>query len=198
MQMVITSYKYAYSVAIMNPDHERSQQDLAESEYELMATEREYYRQNIQAVLMAFKIPTMPERPDIFPDDNEDLLDVINSIRSKHKPTGEEFAFLKIFGLWRGAIMKAEIVSVGRLCTLLSSSRALDYTDDIEAFEELSRFVLAEYGVNLPPVPKSSKESRIIAGRACRQNQLLPDILLTEKKKIQPTTCDSMSFESMF
>ena len=198
LQRSIVEYKYAYAIATANPENEKANRELIEAECDLMEKECDYYKKNILPILSAFKFPTMPERPDMFPDDDIELIKMIKSMKSKNKPTKDELDFMKIFGLWRGASMKGEIVAVGRLYTIMSSAKALDEMNEVEAFEHLARFIHQEYGVSLPPTPKNRKEIRVICGRACRRKDILSDILLTEEQRYQPTNENQTTFSDMF
>jgi hypothetical protein len=183
-----------------NTEPEKTREHLIDAEVELLDSKVEHYRANIKPILGAYRRPVVPVRPASLPEDDFELLDALDAARGHGFTSDAEKLLAKTFGIWRGSVMRAELVSEGNIIVLLGAARALDAMGDIAEFEYLAMFILREYGLNLPPVPVDDFEVRDVANRCAREAEILPTMLLTERRprpKKKPRDEEELHFEDV-
>jgi hypothetical protein len=163
------------------PDDE-DQEVFAKAKKELAEIRCEFYRSEIKTRLGDFRMPTLPMRPSALPDNDYALLDSLDKARGRGWNDIQSSRLSRTFGLWRGAVIKAEMQGKANLELLLSNAQYLDdmgYDDDLN---ELAAFILHQYGLSVPPIPKGELEIRRIAEESVRHRSVLSDMLLTEDR----------------
>jgi len=157
-----------------------------QQEIELMELRCEYYATDVRPILVCYKAPSMPTRPAMLPKDDYELLNALEKARWREWSGQADKALCRTFGRWKSVVMESESKATGNIFLLLSNAIALDTMGWTRELESLVLFIWREYGIDIPPMPKSSSEAMVIAKRLSRRRDVISDMLLTGKRKAKP------------
>lgn len=141
-----------------------------------------YYVSDIQPNLTSYRKALAPRRPSSLPDSDMTLIDELNKARGIAYSNKKSKITAMIFGVWRSAVLRSEGISAGNMTFLLRFTISLKEMGLHTELLDLAKFLLYEYGLNLPPYPKTEKEIRDMAWLHARRKDILSDHLLTEEK----------------
>jgi len=141
-----------------------------------------YYVEDIQPNLKAYRKSLAPLRPSSLPSSDMDLIDELYKARGTAYSNKKSKITAMTFGAWRSAVLYSEGISAGNLTFLLRFTVSLREMGLRAELLDLAKFLLYEYGLNLPPYPDTEKEIRDVAWLHARRKDLLSDHLLTEEK----------------
>lgn len=129
--------------------------------------------------LTQFTRAARPERPDLLPLSDQDLLDVLQKAHNHSvRMSDGDREIVKRFAEWRYAVLLQETTDAQRVEVLLYVARALDatigeYPAHVHDLQQVAGFLAAEWGVQIPPIPKTWEATKV-AQAAAQDLETLP------------------------
>jgi hypothetical protein len=148
-------------------------------------------------MLHFYKRPVAPNRPYILDMSDEVLLEKILDARASSRPNKETRTLVSIFGRWRGDVLLCEMKARSNIELLLRAASHCHLDGDEDTAYRLLVFAGNEYGFHVDVVPTEDSEIKSIAEKYSRYSDIMPDMLIDEKRTIQSESQGETLFEIM-